>query len=58
MCVCNFERREMKYELHFQFWTMFLTLCSVIDFVCVVTRVGHRTLVQRNKHTLLAEKYG
>ena len=43
MCVCNFEKREMKYELHFQFWIMFLTLCSVIDFVCVVTPVGHRT---------------
>ena len=42
MCVCNFEKREMKYELHFQFWIMFLTLCSVIDFVCVVTPVGHR----------------
>ena len=43
MCVCNFEKREIKYELHFQFWIMFLTLCSVIDFVCVVTPVGHRT---------------
>ena len=42
MCVCNFEKREMKYELHFQFWIMFLTLCSVVDFVCVVRPVGHR----------------
>ena len=44
MCVCDFEKREMKYELHFQLWITFLTLCSVIDFVCVVTPVGHRTL--------------
>ena len=42
MCVCDFEKREMKYELHFQLWITFLTLCSVIDFVCVVTPVGHR----------------
>ena len=46
MCVCNFEKREMKYELHFQFWIMFLTLCSVIDFVCVVTPVDHRSKVR------------